>query len=533
MTRASTILFALLALVVAPVAQASELDSRVRSEIAALFDAGQRFALPIERVRADLERYYLDETGPLLWLRTPRKEQLIDRMREAAGDGLDPADYPADFLIGIAPLETTGTPRELAEIELWYSAHFLKFASDIKVGRVVPRRVDSEVFVQDKAILPFEALTVLADSPSLDAFVSTWEPQRSDYAVLKVVLSTLRAIEAEGGWPKVSPGEALKPGDQDPRVVELRARLAADGHVAPPTDAPDVFDDDLADALIAFQRRHGLEPDGVMGKRTLLQLNIASDQRVRQVVATLERLRWMPEDLGTDHIFVNIPAFEMRHVDDGEVVDVMDVIVGREYRRTPVFSETMKYVEINPWWNVPVSIARRDKLPVLRKNPQGLAAQGFVAYQGETEIPVTAINWAAVSPSQFPVRLRQRPGPANALGQVKFMLPNRHNIYLHDTPSRELFSRAKRDFSSGCIRLHRPIDLAEQVLGRVGWDQSRIEAALATGERTVVNLAEPLPVHITYSTAWVSEEGIVHFASDLYRRDEKLLAALDGRPVPW
>jgi L,D-transpeptidase YcbB len=220
-------------------------------------------------------------------------------------------------------------------------------------------------------------------------------------------------------------------------------------------------------------------------------------------------------------------------VTGGKVGERMNVVVGKPYTRTPVFSDRVRYLEFNPYWNVPPDIAVNEELPVLRRGTAGRMADGFEAVRGDQVIPLNQIDWNAYGPGNFPFQIRQRPGPKNALGQVKFMFPNQFNVYLHDTPSRSLFVRSERAFSHGCIRLSRPLDLAADVLrGNPGWDRRRIDAVVAEGDRVTVNLAAPLPIHITYLTAWV-ENGQVHFRNDIYKQDEKLVNALGGRAIAW
>jgi murein L,D-transpeptidase YcbB/YkuD len=369
----------------------------------------------------------------------------------------------------------------------------------------------------------------------MSGFVERWQPQIPEYAALKNALQKYRQVAKRGGWPVIPPGELLKLGVRDARVVFLRGRLAAtDG--APPIAAggdETLFDEELAKALKLFQSRHGLEPDAVAGQNTLFQLNIPAAERVQQIVANMERWRWMPEQLGQHYVIVNIAGFELKRVRIGAVEERMRVVVGKPYRRTPVFSEEMKYLEINPYWNVPHSIATREELPKLQEDPGARAAAGFEAVRGDEVVDVRSIDWSKYSTANFPFRLRQKPGPNNALGRIKFMFPNRFNVYLHDTPSRSLFERAQRAFSHGCIRLARPIDLAEQILTqKPDWPRSRIEQVLASGERTNVGLHQPIPVHITYATAWLRADQTMHFAPDIYKRDEHLRRALFGKPTP-
>jgi murein L,D-transpeptidase YcbB/YkuD len=320
----------------------------------------------------------------------------------------------------------------------------------------------------------------------------------------------------------------------DPRVQALRARLfVTDGAAQRSSGDANLYDQGLQNAVQWFQKRHGLDDDGVIGKNTVAALNVPVEERINEIVVAMERWRWMPENLGRDHLIVNIAGFELRHVTDGQLVDDMAVVVGKPYSRTPVFSDRVRYLEFNPYWNVPPDIAIKEELPKLKTNPAARAAAGFEAVRGNQVYQLTDIDWSQYGPGNFPFQLRQRPGPANALGRVKFMFPNQFNVYLHDTPSRGAFEADSRAFSHGCVRLSRPLDLATEVLaGTAGWDRRRIDSVVAAGDRTTVNLAQPLPIHITYLTAWV-DNGTPNFRSDIYEQDAKLLNALDGRALAW
>jgi murein L,D-transpeptidase YcbB/YkuD len=491
--------------------------------------------------REALLGYYSDPAATLLWDNPERAAALLARMRNAAVDGLDPTDYPVDQLqqrkrINRLALSHTARIKQAAAGELYWSAFFLKYAADLKVGRFLPTKIEPQLYWQPKSIDMVAALRLLSALSDVDAFFDAWQPQIPDYLNLRKSLREYRAIEADGGWPQVPVAELLKPGMTDDAVALLRARLAVtDGAPAePPPGKENVYTDDLVAAVKRFQARHGLDADGIVGKRTYFQLNIPVAERLRQIIMTMERWRWMPEDLGKDYIKVNIAAFELRRVNNGKRIDLMRVVVGTPYHQTPVFSEKMEYVEINPYWNVPHSIAVKEMLAKLRVRPQSLAQQGYEALMGDKPVPLTAIDWNRYSADNFPVRLRQKPGPTNALGRVKFMFPNRFNVYMHDTPSRSLFGETERAFSHGCVRLARPIDMAEQVLGPLkGWDRARIEQVLAAGKRTVVSLSDPILVHITYATAWRDGDGDIQFRPDIYRRDERLYAALFGRKYPY
>jgi murein L,D-transpeptidase YcbB/YkuD len=509
----------------------------LRAEIVHLLANEPELPLPVRQRSEALATYYGDGTHPILWLGEPRAGDLITWLRNAAEDGLDPAAYPAEQLDRLAAAVGETNSRGRAIVELHFSAAFLQFASDLQVGRFLPHKVDPDFFQEGRSIDQLGALTLLSISDSLDRFFIQWQPQAPEYADLRAALADYRALAGAGGWPTVPLGDSLKPGMSDQRVPALRTRLAVtDGAdpVAPPGGEL-VYDDALVAVVKAFQARHGLDVDGVVGKGTVGALNVPVETRVRDIVLSMERWRWMPPDLGRNHLIVNIAGFELRRFANGRLEERMNVVVGRPYNKTPVFSDAIRYLEFNPYWNVPTGIAVKEELPKLKTNPAARAAAGFEAVRGDTVYPLTAINWSQYGPGNFPFQLRQRPGPNNALGRVKFMFPNQFDVYLHDTPARSLFDKAERAFSHGCIRLARPLDLAVQVLavgGVPGWDMARINAVVATQKRTVVNLAEPLPVHITYFTAWV-DRGIPNFRADIYGQDEKLNAALDGQALSW
>ena len=500
-------------------------------------------ALPhaVRQRRDALKSNYDDPGATLLWQDRGRVTGLIDRMRNASIDALDPGDYPVEQMLQIRQpnrlaLSHTARMLKTAKAELYWSAFFLKYASDLKVGRFLPTKIEPKLYWQRKTIDMVAALRLVAALGEMDKFFDAWQPQIPDYLRLKQALSEYRATEQAGGWPLVPIGDLLKPGMQDENVPLLRRRLAVtEGAPAePPSGQEKIYTDDLITAVKRFQTRHGLDADGLVGKRTYFQMNIPVAERIRQIIMTMERWRWMPEDLGKDYIKVNIAGFELRRVTNGQRVDQMRVVVGTPYHQTPVFSDKMDYVEMNPYWNVPHSIAIKEMLPKLRARPQSLVSQGYEAVFNDKPVPLTAIDWNRYSADNFPVRLRQKPGPDNALGRVKFMFPNRFNVYMHDTPSRSLFGESERAFSHGCVRLARPIDMAVEVLNQLdGWNRARIERVLAGGERTVVSLKRPIPVHITYATAWRDAQGDVQFRPDIYRRDERLYAALFGRKYPY
>ena len=493
-----------------------------------------RLPLPV-RQRADaLVSYYQQNGGPLLWVGRQRMEELVARLRDAAHDGLDPSSYPADQLAKLVDAAGHTDPRSRAIIELYFSAAFLEYASDVRVGRLLPHKVDPNFFLETRSIDQLDALAKLGRARSIDAFFDAWQPPQPDYSALKRALSDYLAIAAKGGWSSVPLGDSLKPGMTDARVPALRARLfITDGAPQRSSGPPDLYDQGLVNAVKWFQERHGLGSDGIVGRNTVAALNVPVEERIAEITVAMERWRWMPADLGRDHLIVNIAGFDLKHVDNGKVVDRMAVVVGKPYSRTPEFSDRVRYLEFNPYWNVPPDIAIKEELPKLKSDPAALAASGFEAVRGDQVYQLTDIDWSQYGPGNFPFQLRQRPGPTNALGRVKFMFPNQFNVYLHDTPSHGVFAENSRAFSHGCVRLSRPLDLATEVLsGTPGWDRRRIDTVVAGGDRTIVNLAQPLPVHITYLTAWV-DDGTPNFRNDIYQQDAKLISALDGRAMAW
>jgi murein L,D-transpeptidase YcbB/YkuD len=494
---------------------------------------GPSFPPQVLRSAEILKEFYRKTKMQSIWLGTDRMPQLISRLRFANADGLDPRDYPIaklEELYGI--VDSVVDKQSRAIIEAWFSAYFLQYASDLKLGRFKPRRVDPELHWRKKVIDEVEALEDLSKAKSLSAFFDNWQPQTPPYLALKGILTQYHAIEQSGGWPMVSEGETLKPGMTSPRLAEVRARLAVTDNrfLDAETGNPDEYGPDLVEAVKAFQKRHGVENDGVIGKNTIKEMNVSVEQRIRQLVISMERWRWMPEDYGTHFIGVNIARYKLIYVRDMSIEDEMRVVVGKPYHRTPVFSGQIKYLVINPYWNVPRSIATAEMLPKLKANPKSVAANGFEAVLDGRRVALTSINWRQYSRRDFPFRLRQKPGRKNALGRIKFMFPNEFNVYLHDTPAQSRFESASRAFSHGCVRVKRPIDLAERSLSETpGWNRSRIQAVLASGKRTIVNLAKPLNVHIVYSTAWMGMDNEVHFGPDVYKRDEKLYRILYGR----
>jgi murein L,D-transpeptidase YcbB/YkuD len=321
----------------------------------------------------------------------------------------------------------------------------------------------------------------------------------------------------------VPEGPKLELGSSGPRVAALRARLGAEGD-------SDAFDAPLADAVRRFQARHGLDADGVVGPGTLAALNVPIAARIAQIRVNLERGRWYLHELDPTFVIVNVAGFEVYYLRDSKLVWSARAIIGKPFRATPIFRSRMTYLVLNPTWTVPPGILANDILPAQRRNPSYLAKKGLqVVDRNGRVVPASSIDWSQATARRFPYNLVQPPGPENALGRVKFMFPNSHSVYLHDTPTRSLFEKSERAFSSGCIRIENPLELAALLLeGQKGWDRAAIDAALATGKTRTVTLERPVPVLLTYFTAWVDRGGELQLRRDVYGRDPKVLRALDA-----
>lgn len=455
---------------------------------------------------------------------TPQGQALLRVFDSAGRDGLVPADYDPG-----TSARAGGDAAHLAATEITLSAALLRYATDIRRGRAVPETMDENQRIAPRPIDPALVLAGAASAADTDAYLALLAPADPFYLGLRQALDRYTAIAAAGGWPTIAPGGKLAVGVADSRVPSLRRRLQLTGDLAadPLGANSNRFDDSLRQAVRRFQQRHGLSETGEVNAATLRALNVPVSTRIGQILINLERARWLPEDLGDPYVLVNMAAFELNVVEAGKSMLEMRVVVGERDKETPIFSDEISYIEINPYWNVPKSIAYKEKLPQLRRNPYALNSQNIRVFApGGGAIDPGTVNWAAVG-QNFPYRLRQDPGPKNALGRIKFMFPNPYDVYMHDTPSRALFKRQVRAFSHGCIRVEKPMELAEFLLGS-GWPRTRIERAIASGKNTPIMLARPVPVHLVYLTAWVDAEGVVQFRDDLYNRDARLVAALDG-----
>ncbi|MBD3640667.1 MAG: L,D-transpeptidase family protein [Marinobacter sp.] len=484
--------------------------------------------------REALRRFYENHGFQLAWSSPGHRQELAEAIRQIASDGLNPLDYHGELLSDLVLRARDDLPGEMrADIDLLFTDAFLLAASHLLEGKVNPQTIHAEWNAsrqhQDLAVTLAEALR----NDTIAATLDSLRPTHPAYAKLKDARNRLTPLLGHP-WLPIADGPSIHPGDQDPRLPEIRRRLTALGDISgtesPVTD-PTLYSDELDLAVPSFQARHGLEPDGIIGKKTLAAVNLMPVERIRQIDASLERWRWLPQSLGDDYVIVNIAGFGLQLVLDGREALRSRVIVGRPYRQTPVFSDRIRYLVFNPTWTVPRKLMIEDLLPEIIRDPAYLERQDISIYQGwgvdRQEIDPATIDWSSLSRDNFPYQLVQQPGPLNALGQVKFMFPNPYAVYLHDTPGQYLFGRQERSFSSGCIRVEKPMELAELLLaGAPEWNRGTIDRILEEKTPVTAILPEPIAIYIQYWTAWVDEAQRIQFRDDIYNRDFRLLAQL-------
>jgi murein L,D-transpeptidase YcbB/YkuD len=439
----------------------------------------------------------------------------------------------AVWLPRLAERVAKANAKEREELDIELTLIYLGYAGDIISGTVANPRRAGGTFRDAKRPDPGKLLGDAAAAPDMAKFLDNLPPDTRSYQRMVAALQKYREFEKKGGWPRVDAGPALKIGMRQPRVAQVKKRLLATGELAVMAGDPELFDGALLLAVKKFQLRHGLTDDGNVGAGTIAEMNVSAGDRVGQLVINLERRRWLAPYLGERYVYVNIADFDLKLVDRGKTVLRSRVVVGQPYHETPVFSSLMTYVELNPYWNVPYNIATNELLPVAQKVPGYLQANDYLLLtrmgDNSSAIDPATVNWSQYGPGNFPFFVRQKPGPRNALGTVAFMFPNPHNIYIHDTPIRTLFSLEDRYFSYGCVRVQHPWSLAIQLLKDQDdgqWTEDKIRKVVETRVQTRINLKNPIAVHITYLTAWADEDGTVQFRKDAYKRDAKLRAAM-------
>ncbi|MGA1874498.1 MAG: L,D-transpeptidase family protein [bacterium] len=484
-----------------------------------------------------------DDHGPF-----PQVYNLIDALRQAPFHGLRSEHYHLPqimaFLAGIyETMEDKGAidPEALGDLDLLLTDAFLTYGRSLSAGQVDPDMIEAGWFGRRGEGDLVDDLQRGLYLNQVDEILESFHQPQAEYARLGQALRSYRGIAARGGWPVLAnhPG-LLKMGSRGPHIRDLVRRLWIEGDLDDLSFQihGDVFDQALKRAVIRFQRRNGLSADGVVGPDTRAALNIPVEERIQQLELNMERWRWLPHDLGERYVVVNIASFTLEAIEDSRPVLDMRVIVGSPFRSTPAFSARIRYLVANPYWHIPPRIAREEILPKIQRDPDYLARHHITVLRGWNkkgeEIDPNGIVWAEVTAGNFRFRLRQEPGPWNPLGRVKFIFPNRFSIHLHDTPYRDHFQKTRRNLSHGCIRIEKPVELAEYLLrGDPAWTPEKIRAAVKAGVRQKVPLPEPVPIYLVYFTARVDEDGLVCFYRDIDGRDLVLAGALRLPPGPW
>jgi L,D-transpeptidase YcbB len=481
-----------------------------------------------------LRRFYARRGFAPVWQRDDRPAatvgELVALLQAADAEGLEPFHYHPDSIAGRL---TASDPQVQAELDLLVTDAVMEYAVDLRTGRLPPRSVDADLAMMPPDLDRLAIAETAAGASDIHVYLAGFVPPHPEYAALRRELAEYRRI-AVAGWPLAGDGSVLKPGMQDPSVPRLRKRLAATGEFKGADLKSETFDAPLEAAVKRFQSRHGMTPDGVVGTATRAAMNVSAPERVGQIIANMERWRWLPDQLGDRFVMVNVPGYSLKAVDHGQIALRMPVIVGQTERPTPVLNNQISHLVFNPTWTIPGTIAKKDILPKVIRDPGFLTSQNIRVFDGKgagaRSINPNSIDWHSVGSSITRFRLIQAPGPQNALGQVKFMFPNDFDIYLHDTPSRDKFRRTVRMLSSGCVRVGDPAALTEFLLaGMPEWPAERRQQVIDKGETRTVWLREPVAVYLTYQTVLVDESGQIQFRADIYDRDADYLAALAKR----
>lgn len=523
-----------------------------------------------KHLHQEFKEFYEQREYKLAWVNfdepSSQVEELLETIDEAYWDGLEPESYKIgevekllqevfeiesrkerrkrlkakksknEEIANEAKQQDTVKLANLVRLDFLLTSSYLTYASHLLSGKIHPD--ENEAWFptrKEKDLAPYlnQALSEKKVSTSLQELT----PKHPYYQKLKAALAQYYQISEEDEWPVISPSKGLKPGSEDIVVAAIKRRLASTGDF----DKRKVnnkdsthFNDDLTEAVKKFQSRNGIDVDGKIGNATLKAINIPIEERIDQIKLNMERMRWLPDSFGSKFILVNIPDYMLK-IYNGDKIDLeMKVIVGKAYNATPIFSDEMEYISFSPTWTVPKSIGVEEMLPKLQEDPDYLSKNNYMLYDSWEKdaepIDPRDVKWKDIDEENFNFKIVQSPGKGNALGSVKFMFPNKFDIYLHDTPTGHLFDRRERSFSHGCIRVEKPIDLAEYLLKDTeGWNREKIVEAMNQEEPEDVKLFEKFPVHLVYWTAWVDDNDVLNFRDDIYLRDKNQIKEMENK----
>ncbi|WP_133512122.1 L,D-transpeptidase family protein [Candidatus Thiosymbion oneisti] len=525
-------------LLLLPLAGIAGTGDSVRARLEQLRDDGKPTVAGAPLVSVGLlDDFYRRRNDRSVWHSSRQVDDLLRLVEHSIDEGFQPSDFHAGEIVatarGRAPSDLSAATR--ADLEILLSDSLLRLIHHYRHGKIDPRRLGKHRNHGQGASAHdlIDDLERVIRAEDLQVAVEGLASRPRFYKRLQQGLVRYRRIAAAGGWPQIPAGRSLRPFMRDSRVPIIRERLRATGDFTGAASNSPLYDQALKTAVLAFQRRHRLGADATVGPTTRAAMNVSVTKRVNQIRINLERMRWISDGLPDDFLLVNIPEQRVKLFRDGRPVWSSRVIVGRRDRPTPAFRDQMEYLEINPSWTIPPTILKKDILPVVRRNPGYLKRRGLqVVTRSGKPVSPRSVNWK-VSPASFPYLIRQPPGTRNALGQVKFMFPNQHSVYLHDTPSRSLFKRARRLYSSGCVRVEHPWKLAELLLDDPKrWNRTRFKKIVASKQTRLVHLKEPLAIVLAYWTVEGDADDKVLFWKDIYTWDPAMLKALDRRSQP-
>jgi murein L,D-transpeptidase YcbB/YkuD len=513
-------------------------DARRQKERVQAFEETRQFYR-----KRDFQPAWSDLRGPL-----PRAQELVAAIDGLAVEGLDPTQYDREGLARLLAeakwegrLDDPTVQRRLADLDLTLTYNFLVMAAHTAIGRLQPDTLQTDWYTKPRNVDLDVVLTRALGPDGIQKALASVAPPGAGYTRLRAAFARYGEIVKRGGWPPIPAGLRLALGVTDERVRLLRARLAAEGdlHAGAPGAAPATeeksYDEALASVVAQFQGRHGLKVTGAVDTDTLEALNVPAEARLRQIAVNMERWRWLPTDFGSRYILVNVPEFELTMIEGGKKAMRMRVIVGKTQSKTPAFSNRITRIDLNPIWHLPSSIVQNEIAPAVARDPGYLARKNLEVVKGSGEglekVSPREVDWSRMGRGDYPYRVRQPSGPDNALGRIKFVIPDQFDVYLHDTPTARLFNSTERNLSHGCVRLEHPVELAAYLLkDDPQWSREAIQEVIDSGETKSVPLPAPLPVHILYWTAWVEEDGTVQFRKDIYGHDGELDRALAAEP---
>lgn len=521
-----------------------ESQSIIRREIELLKNNRGQYDSTFTSFSSNVIPTYYEKLGyKTAWTNKGNIDDLFLLIYEMENEGLNPEDYHLKKLARLRNIMNANLvtdPNLRIQYDLMLSDALLRIIYHLIFGKVDPEQLHSSwnIYRDIEDTNPLHLFKSAIESPNLYNFITNLIVKDHFLVVLRDALKRYRKIALEGGWDTIAKGPTIEAGMKDERVIEVRKHLiqTKDLSIMPQDNSKyqsnDIYDTLLLEAVKRFQKRQGIFDDGKIGKKTIKALNVSVEERIRQIIVNLERGRWIYRNIEKEYILVNIAAFQARLVRNGKVIWKSRTQVGTKFRRTPVFKANLEYLEFNPTWTVPPTILEEDLLPEIKKDSTYLTKKDMVLLSPSGKIiSPSTVDWHSTNVNNFPYSIRQNPGSYNALGLVKFMFPNRYLVFIHDTPSKTLFEKEKRTFSSGCIRIEQPIKLAELVLNdTIKWNRKRIQEVISTKKTKVVHLSKSIPVLLIYTTAFPSNEKdtIISFRDDIYQRDEIIFKHLNS-----